>query len=173
MSLRRVPALNPERWQKTLQQTLERFSEFDGTKLLLDEPNSYDDVLRFDVLDFSGAISSDVTNELQKKFGNMVTLTHEFNPQSSRQKLVAIKVTRPEDAVLDYVVKLHDNYRAFLSKRNCNLPTLAVLFFIACGFVAHASYLLHEHTALKVDAFSLLLHFTTHKLATLFVSISQ
>lgn len=173
MSLKRVVALNPDNWQKALQKTLSKFSEFDGTKLVLDEPNSFQDLLRFDVIGFRDTITSEITNELQRAFAGLVSISYEFNPQNTREKLVSVKVVRPQSNVLDRVMKLHDKYLSRIAWKGWNLWLLGTVMTVDFMLIIHACYLLNEHTALKSDSFSLLLHFITHKFAGMFLSLSQ
>ena len=160
-------ALTPHKWEQALRTTLAGFAEFDGTRLVLDRENSFNDQLSFDVVDFEGEIPSRVISALEKRYGSLVELTFEPHPLSSLRKQVTLTVNRPSSHVMDALVSLWTRKHAMFSARLPPWWLVLLLFVLFAGAAAHAASLLDDHTSDTAGSYSLIGHALVHQLARL------
>jgi hypothetical protein len=136
--------LSPEKWLVAIKSVLSQFEEFQNTTIVLDQRNSFDDVLEFDINDYYGDMNYRVSEKLYERFGNLVSIQHSPDSQDSRRKIVTLKVTRPPPNVL--TARTIPTWLLWL------LVIFAVFQFMA------AIYFLNEHTRSRNDPFSVLIH---------------
>ena len=167
MSLQQRRVLSPHKWQTAISGVLSNFDEFTGTNIVLDEKNSFDDVLEFDINDFYGDMNYRVSEKLYERFGNLVTIKHNPDSQDSRRKIVTIKVTRPPPDILDMLEQKWQHHSKVLSGYKIPNWALALLSVFAIFQFLSAIYLLHDHTQSRNDPFSLLLHWAFMRFASI------
>lgn len=150
--------LSPEKWLVAIKDVLCQFEEFQNTSIVLDQRNSFDDVLEFDINDYYGDMNYRVSEKLYERFGNLVSIQHSPNSQDSRRKIVTIKVTRPPPNILDLLEQKWQQHGEILSARTISTWLLWLLFIFAVLQFAAALYFLNEHTRSRNDPFSVLIH---------------
>lgn len=150
--------LSPEKWLVAIKDVLSQFEEFQNTSIVLDQRNSFDDVLEFDINDYYGDMNYRVSEKLYERFGNLVSIQHSPNLQDSRRKIVTIKVTRPPPNILDLLEQKWQQHGEILSARTIPVWFLWLLFIFAVLQFAAALKLLNEHTQSRNDPFSVLIH---------------
>lgn len=157
MALQRK-VLSPEKWLVAIKSVLCQFEEFQNTTIVLDQRNSFDDVLEFDINDYYGDMNYRVSEKLYDRFGSLVSIQHSPDLHDSRRKIVTIKVTRPPPNVLDLLEQKWQKHSEILSASTIPTWLLWLLFFIAVFNLAASIYFLNEHTRSRNDPFSVLIH---------------
>lgn len=161
--------LNADEWHRDLNEFLSEFEEMNGTSLILDEANSFKDVLSFDIANFFGDISSEFTIQLCRRYGNIVAVSFEPDPSFSRKKMVTLTVRLPASNSLQALHRIYGMQSALMENYAWPLWAAILLVVISLLILGHAAFSLHEYTTARDDPFSVLGHFFLHHLARLWL----
>jgi len=160
--------LNEDAWSNAIATFLSESGDFDGSRLVLDEKHSFDDLLQFDLVNFFGELDSKTTAKLEQRFHGLVEA--KFNPDahSSRQHVLTFTVRPPSPLVSATLVNLWNEQRRIFEARHWPTWLLLVLLVVSLGMIGHAAFMLHQHTTSKDNPFAVLLHNMTFQLAKLY-----
>lgn len=161
--------LNAPEWQRKLADFFGQFEDFEGTSLILDTRTSFNDVLTFEVLGFSGEVTSGLTTLLNERFAGLVLIAFQPDVQSTRHKLLTATVRRPDGRVLEALRNVWRKQNALLASRAWPAWCIALALLVAFSVLGHASLLLHDHLTAHDKPFGVLAHFVLHRLAQLWL----
>lgn len=161
--------LNEGAWSNAIATFLSESGDFTGSRLVLDEKNSYDDLLQFDLVNYFGELDSKTTAKLEQRFKGLVEA--KFNPDShsSRHHVLTFTVRPPSPIVSANLVKLWNEQRRIFDAKHWPMWLLIASLVLSFGMIGHASYMLHQHTTSKDNPFAVILHNATFYLAKFYI----
>lgn len=161
--------INADEYHDKLSDFTSEYDEFQGTTLRLDRARSFDDVAVFDVDNFYGDVSTELTADLKERFGGLVSLSFSHDAQHTRRKLLKFTVQKPSRNAIEWLRRKWADQEHLVQLKTWSTTHLLVLAVVALALLAHATYALHEHTEFRTDNFSVLAHFVTHRLMRLWL----
>jgi len=169
---RMTAPLDADAWTEELQDFFADFDEFSERDLILDEAQSFNDVLVFDIAGVCSEITSDVTTALERSFAGQVTLGFTHDLSNSRRKNISVTVRRPSPKVMRVLRGIYE-YHAREISAAWSWKVLIVCLLVALLLTGHAAYTLHEHLEARDKPLSVLSHFVVHNLARLWLFASS
>jgi len=160
--------LNTDAWLSKLEDFFSEYEEFTDRALVLDESQSFDDVLVFDIVDFCGEVTSDVTTALDGEFAGAVAIGFRPDMSNSRRKIYYVTVRRPPNAVLRSLQKIYSQHDAEI-QRIWQWKWLLLFLLFALLATGHAAFLLHTHLTSHDQKMSVIGHFILNNLSRFYL----